>query len=80
MGVINSNNVANVDNMVVFSLKREEAKRLIEYIQAVRDKSIYMEAYLQNVFDTIFQDVCQVQEMSAEINALIYEGLTDTYL
>lgn len=77
------NNVNEVENkssekMIHFSLKKEDAQKLLEYIQAVRNKGIDMEAYLQSVFDTVYQDVCQVQEMSAEINELIYEGLSNS--
>ena len=66
------------ERMIRFALKKEDAQKLIEYIQAVRDKGIDMESYLQSVFDTVYQDVCQVQEMSAEINELIYDALANS--
>lgn len=69
-----------MDKTINFSLKKEEAQQLMEYIQAIRNKGIEMETYLQNVFDKVYQDVCQVQEMSTEINELIYEGLSNTCL
>lgn len=83
LGVILMDNINMVKNeehekMIHFSLKKEDAQKLMEYIQAVRNKGIDMETYLQSVFDTVYQDVCQVQEISAEINEIIYEGLANS--
>ena len=78
MNNVNEVKNENSERMIHFALKKEDAQKLMEYIQAVRNKGIDMETYLQSVFDTIYQDVCQVQEISAEINELIYEGLSNS--
>ena len=80
MSIENEIKTDNGEKMIHLSLKKEDAQKLLEYIQAVRNKGIDMETYLQSVFDSLYQDVCQVQEMSAEINELIYEGLSNSHL
>lgn len=59
-------------------LKKEEAQNLLEYIQAVRQKGLDLEGYIQQEFEKIYQDVTAIQEMAQEINQLIYEGLSNT--
>lgn len=76
--MISKNTTATEPKTIRFELPKEDAQKLMEYIQAVRNKGVDMEAYLQSVFDTVYQDVCAVQEMAQEINELIYEGLSNT--
>ena len=62
---------------VILEIKKEEAQKLLEYIQAVRQKGLDLEGYIEQEFDRIYQGVTVIQEMAQEINGLIYEGLSN---
>ena len=62
---------------VILEIKKEEAQKLLEYIQAVRQKGLDLEGYIEQEFDRIYQGVVVIQEMAQEINGLIYEGLSN---
>lgn len=62
---------------VILEIKKEEAQKLLEYIQAVRQKGLDLEGYIEQEFDRIYQGVTVIQEMAQEINGIIYEGLSN---
>lgn len=67
-------------NKITLEFEKDEAQKLLEYVQAVRNIGIDTETYLQEVFDTVYQKVVAVQEMGQEINNILYEGLSRTSL
>lgn len=69
-----------MENKITLVFEKEEAQRLLEYVQAIRNSGIDTETYLQDVFDAVYQKITAVQEMSQEVNNLLYEGLSRTCL